>query len=231
MDEKIALQRDFKGVWISKSIWLSKELSITEKCLLTEINSLDNDLGCFASNAYLADFLGLSPSRVSELISSLIKKKYIYLLSEKELTPKGWKTNRVIKVFENRKNPSDSRIPPSENRSYPSEKAEYINPSSNPIINTNNISCQVEQPDGVKIPIEQATMNYLNLKTGRNFKLTAAHIRLIKAREKEGYERLDFKKVIDNMVSAWKGTEMEKYLRPITLFSPKFDSYLNWKKK
>ena len=38
----------------------------------------------------------------------------------------------------------------------------------------------------------------------------------------------DFKKVIDWKVSQWTGNkEMEKYLRPETLFGTKFEGYLN----
>lgn len=37
----------------------------------------------------------------------------------------------------------------------------------------------------------------------------------------------DFKKVIDWKVSEWTGTDMEKYLRPETLFGTKFEGYLN----
>jgi len=37
----------------------------------------------------------------------------------------------------------------------------------------------------------------------------------------------DFKKVIDKKWNQWKGTEFEKYVRPSTLFSEKFESYLN----
>ena len=38
----------------------------------------------------------------------------------------------------------------------------------------------------------------------------------------------EFKKVIDNKVAAWKGDpKMEQYLRPETLFSTKFETYLN----
>ena len=40
--------RAFKGVWIPKEIWCNKELNITERCFLTEIDSIDNDEGCFA---------------------------------------------------------------------------------------------------------------------------------------------------------------------------------------
>jgi hypothetical protein len=39
--------RKFKGVWIPKDLWLDKDLSMHEKCLLIEIDSLDNDeKGC-----------------------------------------------------------------------------------------------------------------------------------------------------------------------------------------
>ena len=48
--------RDFKGVWIDKSIWLDKNLSATEKVILAEIDSLNNENGCYASNNYFAEF-------------------------------------------------------------------------------------------------------------------------------------------------------------------------------
>mgnify|MGYP003646866647 CR=1 FL=1 len=67
----------FKGVWISKEIWLDSKLNWTQKLLLVEIGSLDSHDKCFASNAHFAEFLGLSKSRVSEVISDLEKKGYI----------------------------------------------------------------------------------------------------------------------------------------------------------
>jgi len=70
-------ERDFKGVWIPKEIWLTKELSITEKVFLVEINSLDNENGCFASNSYFSEFFGLSKQRCSQIILGLKEKKYI----------------------------------------------------------------------------------------------------------------------------------------------------------
>ncbi len=71
------MNRDFKGVWIDKVIWLDSNLSWMEKLFITEINSLDNEDGCFASNDYFSDFFKLSKSRCSQIINSLIKKKYI----------------------------------------------------------------------------------------------------------------------------------------------------------
>ncbi|WP_155962586.1 phage replisome organizer N-terminal domain-containing protein [Streptococcus ruminantium] len=74
------------------------------------------------------------------------------------------------------------------------------------------------------IPIQ-----YLNQETGHTYKFIATHTKFIKARYKDGYTLEDFKKVIDTKVAQWKNnTEMAKYLRPKTLFSPSnFDSYLN----
>ena len=71
------MNRDFKGVWIPKEIWLDQKLSWMEKLLLVEIDSLDNEKGCFASNAYFGEFFNLSNSRISEMISSLVSKGYV----------------------------------------------------------------------------------------------------------------------------------------------------------
>lgn len=74
-------KRDFKGVWIPKEIWLSNDLSLLEKSLLTEIHSLDNNEGCFASNEYFAKFIGFSTNKISVAISKLKKLNYIEQVS------------------------------------------------------------------------------------------------------------------------------------------------------
>lgn len=71
-------QRDFKGIWIPAKIWLNKSLSFLEVILLAEIDSLAKDEGCYASNAYFAEFLGVSETYVSKAISSLTKKGLVY---------------------------------------------------------------------------------------------------------------------------------------------------------
>jgi hypothetical protein len=71
------MNRDFKGVWIPKEIWIDKDLTWMEKLLLVEINSLDNTEGCYASNQYFGEFFNLSASRISEIVNSLVEKKYI----------------------------------------------------------------------------------------------------------------------------------------------------------
>ena len=69
--------RQFKGVWIPREIWLNGELSILEKVLLTEINSLDNEKGCYASNKYFAEFFGISERQISKYVGQLDAKGLI----------------------------------------------------------------------------------------------------------------------------------------------------------
>lgn len=70
---------------------------------------------------------------------------------------------------------------------------------------------------------------HLNDVTGSKYRASSkATKRLISARLNEGYTVADFKKVIDTMSVKWKGDpKMADYLRPLTLFSTKFESYLN----
>lgn len=71
-------------------------------------------------------------------------------------------------------------------------------------------------------------IDYLNQQTGKNYKSTTKKNQtVIRARTDEGFSLDDFKRVIDNKVAEWKGTNMEKYLRPETLFGTKFEGYLN----
>lgn len=88
----------------------------------------------------------------------------------------------------------------------------------------NNIYSREEKPT-IKLII-----NYLNDKAMTNYKSTTqSTIKHIKARLSEGFKFDDFVTVIDIKTNEWKGTDMEKYLRPETLFGTKFESYLNQK--
>lgn len=87
--------------------------------------------------------------------------------------------------------------------------------------------CHVSHDDMDKSHYE--IIEYLNLKTGSKFKpTTKPYVQAIRSRLKEGYTVDDFKTVIDKKCREWKGTKLEKYLTPKTLFAPShFDTYLN----
>lgn len=69
--------RAFKGVWIPVEIWDSTELSWMEKCLLAEINSLDNGTGCYAGNEFLAERFKTTAGNIAKIICELRSKKFI----------------------------------------------------------------------------------------------------------------------------------------------------------
>ena len=75
------MTREFKGIWIPKEVWLDTRLNAIEKVLLVEIDSLDNEDGCFASNEYFANFCQCSVSKITKSISKLKELGYIYLSS------------------------------------------------------------------------------------------------------------------------------------------------------
>jgi cyanate lyase len=91
------LKRDFKGIWIPKFIWENKDLTIMEKVFIVEIDSLDNEHGCFASNNYFAKFFNITPQRCSQIINSLVRKGFLSVKYEycgKEVI------KRVLNIFD-----------------------------------------------------------------------------------------------------------------------------------
>ena len=224
-------KRDFKGVWIPKEIWLSTDLKVMEKLILVEIDSLDNEDGCFASNEHFSKFFSLSKNRCSEIIKSLEKKGYIkidYIYQE------GSKaiSRRVIRCVRN----IDGGIrnidnPIRKTEEGYSENREDNNTSfNNTFSNTSNKKDIVEQSSTTPLPYEEI-VQYLNQKTHKNFKHTSKVTqRHIRARLAEGFTVSDFKQVIDNKCNDWlRDQKMKEYLRPETLFGTKFESYLNSK--
>jgi len=61
----------FTGVWIPAAIFQTPSISITAKVVYGVLESLDNDAGCFASNAYLSKHLGLEERQVRNLLADL----------------------------------------------------------------------------------------------------------------------------------------------------------------
>ena len=104
----------------------------------------------------------------------------------------------------------------------------HVCPIQASVSDTDTDTDTVSITDNNYIDIIKDIIDYLNLvlNTKYNYKTvnTQKHIR---ARIKDGYMLDDFKTVIDKKSKEWLGTNMERYLRPDTLFGTKFESYLN----
>lgn len=71
-------------------------------------------------------------------------------------------------------------------------------------------------------------ISILNNEAGTNYRSSSSVTkRLIKSRINDGFTVDDFRKVIMVKTAEWKHTDMATYLRPQTLFGPKFEAYLN----
>lgn len=95
-------------------------------------------------------------------------------------------------------------------------------------IEKDNIYSRAEDSPATHPAEVKEIVDYLNQAAGTSFKArTPKTVRQIKARLKEGFSIDDFKTVIDKKTAEWKGTDMQKYIRPETLFGTKFEGYLN----
>lgn len=88
----------------------------------------------------------------------------------------------------------------------------------------NTLSAKPDRTETIRKVVQ-----YLNDKAGKHFKASTENTKKhINARLNEGYSLDDFIAVVDKKVQAWKGDpQMDRYLRPETLFGRKFESYLN----
>lgn len=61
----------FTGVWIPAGVFQTQTVSITAKVVYGVVDALDNDAGCFASNAYLSKHLGLGVRQLQAILADL----------------------------------------------------------------------------------------------------------------------------------------------------------------
>ena len=116
------------------------------------------------------------------------------------------------------------------NERFKNEQPIPINYQLTKQLTNKDIKDIVEHSPTEPVPYQEV-VEYLNQKTGKNFKHTSKVTqRHIRARVAEGFTVSDFKQVIDKKCSDWlRDQKMKEYLRPETLFGTKFESYLNSK--
>lgn len=201
------------GYAICLNKWTLDESIKNELRLLLIISSLcAKDGYCYASNKYLADLFKETERNISTKIKRLEEKKYISIKYERSGTVI---TNREIRLIK---------------KSTAVEK--NINGAVEKNFQENNISISNNTSINNK-EIYKEIIDYLNLKLNTHYKDTTPKTQsLINARLKEGFNVDDFKKVIDTKYDDWyRDKKMFTYLRPETLFSNKFENYLNQRKE
>lgn len=132
-------KRDFKGVWIPKEIWLAEDLTLTEKALWAEIDSLDGKDGCWATNAYFEQQLGLKKKTVSELINGLVKKGYVKSRIKYKDTANNKKVvdKRILRINERKSKKGNDRRKKKVAKTPPAEIGGGIPPESDRVSGLN----------------------------------------------------------------------------------------------
>ena len=197
-------------VWL----WCLLKASHEHHQQMVGLQVVDLEPGQFVTGRFKgANELGINPSTFYKYLKTLEKMEMISLKSNNKIT---------IVTVENW-------------RKYQVEDVETYQQSNNKITttyqqNNTNKNDNNGKNDKNGKEIYKYIVEYLNEKADKNFRATTKKTQsLINARIREGFSLDDFKKVIDIKCKQWLGTEMEKYLRPETLFGTKFESYLNEK--
>ena len=177
---------------------------------------------------YLASVLGITESQVGEFLVAFKKLRMIYFDQDKcmRLTNwSKWQLNGRRESEESGEKESEkekSPTPPIKEKVTEKETKEVQEKKENPSPFKNESYFQE-----IRVIID-----YLNQVCKTHFKYnTPKSVICIKARLKEGFSIDDFKTVIDDKYREWSGTEFERYLKPDTLFSNKFEGYLNYAQK
>lgn len=241
---------------LTASVRYDKDLNANEKILFSEITALSNKYGyCTASNKYFSNLFQADERSIRRWVSNLKQHGYIkinLITKDKEIIarriyPMSGGGDRNVRGY-------GQKCPEGGDRNV------LYNNTSNNNTSINNNILSGKEPDPTPEPEEKENseftkktsdskkskttsktddipydrvIKYLNAKAGTNYRATnKATQRLIKARFNEGMTTKDFKKVIDNKCNDWvKDPKMHEYLRPVTLFGSKFESYLNQKPK
>lgn len=149
---------------------------------------------------------------------------------------KSKKRSKCGSITKSNENQEENEIKTKENQKEIKTKSNE-NQKENESKTHQDVNVIVNVNDNVDVNVNKITLaeikgiiEYLNIKSNSHYKYSTDKTQtLIKARIKDGFTLDDFKIVIDKKCEEWLGTDFEKFLRPETLFSNKFEGYLNQK--
>ena len=225
----IRINKNKNYVAMNKAHFKEKGMSLKAKGLLSEMLSLPDDW-----DYSIKGLVAINKESESAIKSTLKELKHFkYLVIRKKL-PNETDSGKIEYIYDIYEEPQKQEVEnqplenqplenqPLENQPLENQEVENQVQYNNIILNNKELNNK-ELNNNIYYIVE-----YLNNKINSRYKPTSKSTRdKIKTRLNEGYTLDDFKTVIDKKYTEWVGTEFEKFLRPETLFSPKFESYLN----
>lgn len=236
--------------FIAKVVMIDTKISIGAKALYSYICAYAGNDGCaFPSRDRILNELNIGKDTFTKYKRELMENGYLKV--EQMRVGGKFKSNiynverfpgKAGKIEESLSATLLDTVEPCMNSSATTEEYSTNNSlfTNNKINTKNNNNNNILSPLGKKedevskeekksddIPYSRI-IDYLNKMTGKKYRSSIKKTKdLIKARFNDGFTEEDFLKVINIKVAAWKGNEMDMYLRPSTLFGTKFEEYLN----
>lgn len=224
------------------------DMPLSAQCLYFHLNMRADDDG----------FVG-NPKRIQRLVGAseddlklLIAKRFLLTFENGVIVIKHWRMHNTLsksRYHETVYTDEKKMLKLKENNSYSFDKGTSIDDTkliemfenkwrtsgeqkTNADIDLDidlDIDKEIDINKEEKIPYKEI-IDCLNKFAKTNYRHTTQVTKdKIKARWNDGFRLNDFETVIKNKCSEWMGTDMEKYLRPKTLFGNNFESYLNQK--
>ena len=213
------------GTFVVIQSWMVNELELSGNELIiyaTIYGFSQSNQGCFnGSQNYLADWSCTTRTTVNKNLKSLHEKG---LIDKREISIGNQKfiEYRAIR-------PNETFTPCKEtlqgvSKNFTGGVKKFDRGCKETLHNNNIYNNKDNNNDNINVQI----LEYLNMKAKKNYSAVPSNLKHINARLKEGYKIEDFKKVVDLKIMQWGNDKtMKAYIRPKTLFSENFDSYLN----
>lgn len=230
----------------AKSIVLSDaflDMPMSARCLYFTLGMFGDDDGFVNNPRSIMRQCGAT----EDDMKLLIVKKFVLIFESGVIVIKHWRINNYLRndrYVETKYKNEKSTLSINEIGAYEKNEDEMVLgipcsttgiPSGQPNITEHNITKHNNNiyssvSDETEPSIYEQIIGYLNQQAGTLYRFSSRKSRsLIDSRIREKYTIDDFKTVIDKKVAEWKGSDMERYLRPETLFGSKFEGYLNQK--
>ena len=184
------------------------------------------------TNTQISDMTGIAESHISRTIKKLIQRKIIIRVNKKLAFQKDYdQWEKLPKQVTSEKLPIQDKKLPKQVIKVTQTGIKKLPKQVDTKETKRNYTKETIQKKNL---LHSEIIKYLNQKTRAHYKVnTPETIKHINARLKEGFTLENFKYVIDVKCAEWKGKftkdgkNCEDWLRPITLFGTKFESYLN----
>lgn len=212
------------------------DMPLSTQCLYFHLNMRADDDGFIDNPKRVMKIVGAS----QDDLKLLTAKRFILAFESGVMVIKHWRMHNTLsqsRYHATQYIDEKSMLKLKENGSYSLENGTEIDDEK--LIEMSKRQCRRtidEQKTNADIDLDidkeldliKYIVEYLNKTCGTRYKHSTVNTQKhIRARLKDGYVLEDFKTVIDKKAKEWKGTEMEKFLCPDTLFGSKFEKYLN----